>query len=62
MKIERRHFEFIADTLFSSKPQPHWDANKMAQWVVTVNAFADACARYNPKFKRERFLDACGYN
>lgn len=62
MSLAKRQLEIIADTLFSTKPQPHWDANKMAQWVVTVNAFAEAGARYNPKFKRERFLDACGYN
>jgi hypothetical protein len=57
--LEHRHFAFIAATLRASRPEHHWDANKMAQWDVTVNRFADACAATNPKFNRARFLSAC---
>lgn len=60
MNMQRRHSQFIADTLAASKPAPHWDANKRAQWVVSCNRFADALASTSPNFDRARFLAACG--
>jgi hypothetical protein len=60
MALARRHYEFIADALKASKPEPHWDANKMAQWDVTVHRFSDACARDNSAFKRDRFETRAG--
>jgi hypothetical protein len=58
-ELQHRHFSFIAATLKASKPEKHWDKNKMAQWVVTVGDFARACAASNPRFDRKRFLTAC---
>lgn len=59
VELQHRHFAIIAATLKASKPEPHWDANKMAQWVVTVHRFRDTCAASNPKFDEARFMAAC---
>jgi hypothetical protein len=61
MTLQRRHFQFIADTLRSEKPGRNWDANKRAQWELMVRAFAKACARTNSNFKPDKFLAACDY-
>lgn len=51
--LEHRHFAFIAAVI-----------EKM-QWLLpdeqrkVANAFANACARTNPRFDRARFLRAC---
>jgi hypothetical protein len=53
----RRHFEDLARTLRSSRPEEpkaHW------QWRLTVASFAQLFARNNPRFDSERFLRACG--
>lgn len=60
IEFQKRHFQFIADTLKASKPEAHWDANKMAQWHVSVSRFADALRSTNENFKRDTFLAACG--
>jgi len=60
MTMQRRHFELIAETLAAPKPEPHWSANKGAQWLVTCNRFADKLASTNANFDRARFLAACG--
>lgn len=54
-----KHYKFIAKCLSDSKPEPHWDANKMAQWQVSVNRFIEACIKQNPKFDKDKFLKAC---
>jgi hypothetical protein len=58
--MTRQHFQAIADTFRSNRPNDHWDANKRLQWDMDVNAMADVCRRFNAQFKRERFIDACG--
>jgi hypothetical protein len=60
-ELQHRHFCFIAAALADSKPAPHWDANKMAQWQSVVNSFVAACKRSNGKFSAERFREACNY-
>ena len=60
-KLEQRHFKLIAQTLKDSKPAPHWDANKMAQWESMVREFMVVCKSVNPKFKRDLFTRACDY-
>lgn len=55
--LQHRHFAFIAATLHDMKwKMEEWGADP---WVVAVEAFADACAKTNPKFDRARFLAAC---
>lgn len=60
MTMQSRHFELIAEAIYSSKPATHWDLNKHAQYEVTVTRMADALSRTNPNFNRAKFLAACG--
>lgn len=57
--LEHRHFAFIAATLKDLALGPGLPESQ-AQWMYTVQAFADACASSNPRFDRARFLRACG--
>ena len=54
--LEHRHFSFIAATIAA---MPDHAASLRAQKASVATAFADACAKTNPKFSRERFLAAC---
>ncbi len=60
--ISRKHFQAIADALKEQKPAEHWDANKMVQWKLDVNAVAQALGTMNPRFDLSRFTKACGFN
>lgn len=62
--MEHLHFAVIAATLREVKPSAgHYDGSIAAreQWVDTVKHFAETCAVSNPKFDRERFLAAAGW-
>jgi hypothetical protein len=59
--LQHKHFCFIASVLKDSKPAPHWDANKHAQWQSIVHEFMAECKRHNSKFNADRFLEACGH-
>ena len=52
--MTKKDFILIAATLKSLKPDA--DGN----WNSTCRAFADMCASQNPRFDRQKFLDACG--
>jgi hypothetical protein len=58
--MTRQDFELIAETLKASRPAPHWDANKLAQWNATVNRFCERLRAINTRFNRDRFVSACG--
>jgi hypothetical protein len=58
--MSRKHFQRLAEALKSEKPAANWCANKHAQWQLDVKAIANVCSSFNPNFKRERFLTACG--
>ncbi len=51
VQLQHRHFAFIADVI------SHIEHPVAAQQAAL--AFADACAKSNPRFDRERFLKAC---
>lgn len=58
--MQRRHFEVIADVLYSTEPLrrqrgPH------ETWKRVVERMADALSGQDYLFNRERFLRACGY-
>ncbi len=55
--MSKKHFIELADCLRQQKPEAHWDANKMAQWQLDVNAIAEFCRRQNPRFNRQRWMD-----
>ncbi len=62
-KLTRQHFQFFADCIKSSINDVHpslFDADD--KLVITKLALitADAMARTNPRFDRQRFLTACG--
>ena len=57
--FSRRHYEAIAHALRNARPEKHWDANKHAQFLITVDRLSNAFAEDNPKFNREKFLAAC---
>lgn len=52
LTFQRRHFEFIAETIAKIQaPGAHYEA---------AVAFADALKATNPNFDRKRFLEAAG--
>lgn len=55
--MSRQHYQFIADVISA---MPDHAATLRAQKRSVALAFADALARTNPRFNRERFLRACG--
>ena len=57
-ELQHRHFAFIAATI---KAMPDFAVTLRTQKRSVALAFADACARTNPKFDRNRFLAACGF-
>ena len=54
MTMQRRHFELIASTIKGASTVPAEHRATMAE------EFADALARTNSNFDRDRFLRACG--
>ena len=57
-KFAARHYEAVADALASARPDGTWAAER-DQWGATVRALSECFAADNPKFKRERFAEAC---
>lgn len=51
VKLEHRHFAFIASVIATLEA--------ISQPDDVADAFADACRGTNPKFNRDRFLAAC---
>jgi hypothetical protein len=75
MKLERRHFEFIAATLAQARPDPEaegestetedpwtvgFDSGALSNWVDIVDEFATMCNETNENFDVKRFRRACG--
>ena len=60
--MTRRDFQLIAGTLAAVRASysPTWDPNLFRACNDHAHALADALAGTNPRFDRERFLDACG--
>lgn len=70
MRLTRQHFQLIASILNDADPttynlttdSPQFDfyyQGKFHQHRDLVHNFADALARTNPNFDRERFIEAC---
>lgn len=56
-ELQHRHFAFIAATLARTAPSSR--DRGAEKWRQIVEAFADDCARSNPRFDRRRFMIAC---
>ncbi len=65
-----KHFAAIAAELKRQKPFPlpgpfdrtPWESGTYDEWATIVLGMADVCHSFNPNFKRERFLSACGFD
>lgn len=62
-KMERRHFELIAETLRDLRPVDNDVIGyaARAQWEDTVTGFANALRTTNPLLDADRFTAACGW-
>ena len=64
LKMQRRHFQLIAEVLKDSRPEAFPESpvglDAHVQWGRTVEGMAIALASTNPGFDRARFLKACG--
>lgn len=58
--MTRKDYIIVADALKASKPADHWDANKKAQWIVSLNRLCEHFLKDNARFNRGLFLKACG--
>lgn len=54
--MSKKDFIALADALRAEKPGKNWDANKMVQWELDVQAVAKVCKASNSAFKEERWL------
>lgn len=68
MKMQRRHYEFLAEVVRALKPRDGgpptcegqaWDRGRAHQWETTVDRFAEHLKTTNPNFNMEKFLEAC---
>lgn len=63
--MTRKDFNLIAETIkllpsFDLPPMDNWGAHTDAvRFDTIVNRFAEALRQTNPRFKTERFIDAC---
>jgi hypothetical protein len=64
LKMQRRHFQLIAETLLSERPvfttRNEWEQGAHDEWSTIVLHFAGVLAKSNDGFDRARFLAACG--
>jgi hypothetical protein len=55
-KLTRQHFKLIADAFNKTRPQ---GGQYKSQWLLDIEAIADALEQTNPGFDKERFIQAC---
>ena len=65
--MSKKDFELIAKTLKDSKQHlqgvnPLINQAFESQWKFMVNRISYELMTTNPRFNREKFLQACGYN
>lgn len=61
--MTRKDYELIARTLLECCPSADYglgDDKRLSLWEMTCGALANALASDNPRFDRDRFLNACG--
>ena len=57
--MTRKDYQLVAKVFSDSKPIPFADPARL-YWIFTCTHMADALARDNDRFNRDRFLTACG--
>lgn len=62
MKMTKQHFELIAETLKELRPPGYGTKSDsaVAQWRLSVHAFARALGATNHAFRHAQFTRACG--
>lgn len=60
-KMSRVHFQ-LADVLKDTKPNADQLQPQRIQWDHMILAMARELRKTNPNFKRQTFLDACGFS
>lgn len=58
--MTRKHFKEIAETINQLAESGHLANDYYETHFVVASAFANVCARYNPRFNRDKFMEACG--
>jgi len=58
----RKDYHLLAAALREERPGATWSANKWVQWMLDCRAVAKALALDNPRFDKEKFLNACGWD
>jgi hypothetical protein len=58
--MTRGHFQYIADAVRAATPLARDGQPAMHQWELTVYELATRLAATNGRFRRDRFLRACG--
>lgn len=67
--MSRKHFQAIAEELRRQRPEAAdkdpfertpWEAGTNDEWSTVVIGIAGILRQFNPGFKRDRFLGACG--
>jgi hypothetical protein len=56
MSMSKKHFEALALALAMARPAI---VKQDSDWTVAMRAVADVCQGANPRFNRQRFVDAC---
>ena len=57
--MTKKHFEALATSLASVRPDNDKPATHYVVWIQSVVAVADVCERSNVAFDRVRFVHAC---
>jgi len=55
--MTRKHFQAFAEGLRERRPAEHWDPNKRVQWEHDREVVMIVCARFNPNFKADKFIE-----
>ena len=56
--MTKKHFAALATELFDVRPPANWNPNKSVQWNLDCRAVIHACMMLNPRFDKDRFIDA----
>ena len=57
MSMSKQDYEVIAEELRRTRPEESGMSQRLAQWVLTRDAIADALNRKNLRFQRELFIN-----
>lgn len=61
-KFTARHYKEIAFILSCMKPTHsgnNYDNGRISQWCAIVDKFCEEFIKDDPKFKKEKFMEAC---